>query len=145
MPTEDPYRHCDDLRHVFEELGIDRAVAGGQSLGGTVALDFAFAYAERVRGLVLAPALPVNGWKWVEGSPVAQDLRLARGNGVKAVKAVFLDLPLCASAMELPEVATLLRQMVDDYLGWHLRHRDPGVFEAPTRLNGSTRLMLRHW
>jgi pimeloyl-ACP methyl ester carboxylesterase len=130
-PGNAAYRHCDDLRHLLEALGIDRAVNGGQSLGGTVALDFAFAYPDLVRGLVLAPALPVLGWDWVEGFPVAPALKLGRSEGVDAFRAAFLELPLTASTMAIPEVAESLRQMVTDYSGWHLRHQDAAGFEAP--------------
>ncbi len=130
-PTDAPYRHCDDLHALLTELGIDRACIGGQSLGATIAIDFTFAHPEVVRGLVLAPALPVLGWEWVEGFPPAPALRLARSEGVDAVKAAFLELPLNASAMRMPAAGATLRQMITDYSGWHLTHSDPGSFEAP--------------
>ena len=129
------YRHADDLVRVLDELGIERAWFGGESFGGTVALDVAFAYPERVSGLVLAPALPVLGWKWVEGFPVAPAFEMARRRGPDAFAAAFLDLPLVASAMALPEVEAALRAMVGDYSGWHLRHRDPATFEAPNAID----------
>ncbi len=135
LPSSTEYRHCDDVRTLLEHLGIDEACVGGQSLGGTVALDVALAHPELVRGLVLAPALPVLGWRWVEGFPVAPALQLARTDGVDAAKAAFLDLPLNATAMSLPGVAASLRAMVADYSGWHLTHRDPGVFEAPDAID----------
>lgn len=130
-PTDAPYRHCDDLRALLDLLGIDRVCIGGQSLGATIAIDFTFAYPELVRGLVLAPALPVMGWEWVEGFPPAPALRLARSEGVEAAKAAMLELPLNASAMRVPTAAATLRQMITDYSGWHLQHSDPGSFEAP--------------
>ena len=126
-----PYRHCDDVRVLLEQLGIERAWVGGQSLGAGLAIDLALAYPEAVAGLIAAPALPVLGWQWVEGFPPAPALKLVRTEGVEAAKAAFLDLPLNASAMEQPAVAVALRRMVEDYSGWHLHNPDPGTFEAP--------------
>jgi 3-oxoadipate enol-lactonase len=134
-PTGAPYRHCDDLRRLLDELGIDRACFGGESLGGTVALDVAFAHPELVNGLILAPALPVLGWEWVEGFPIAPAFEVARREGSDAFAAAFLDLPLIASAMAIPDVAASLRQMVGDYSCWHMQHRDPGTFEAPDAID----------
>ena len=133
-PTDAPYRHCDDVRVLLEALGVDRLCLGGQSFGGTVALDFALAYPEVVAGLILAPALPVLGWDWVEGFPVKPALEAGLRDGVDAYKQAFFELPLNASAMADPGVAPLLREMIGDYSGWHLAHRDPGRFEAPNAI-----------
>lgn len=130
VPTG-PYRHCDDVRVLLDRLGIERAWIGGQSLGAGLAIDFALAFPESVAGLIMAPALPVIGWRWVEGFPPEPALKLVRTEGVDAAKAAFLELPLNASAMEHPAVAAALGRMVVDYSGWHLRHPDPGTFEAP--------------
>ena len=46
------------LAGLLDELGIDRAVIGGNSLGGRVAVEFALRHPDRVRGLIgLAPAM----------------------------------------------------------------------------------------
>lgn len=130
-PTGEPYRPVDDLRSVLDALDLGRACIGGQSLGGTIAVDFALAYPERVDALILAPALPVMGWEWVEGFPPAPALRLVRTQGVDAALAACLDLPLHASAMEIPHVAEQLRRMAQETSGWHLTHRVSTVFAAP--------------
>ena len=44
---------ADDLRWLCEELGIERPVVAGRSLGGSVCLNYAVRYPERVRGVVL--------------------------------------------------------------------------------------------
>ena len=129
-----PYRHCDDLRTLLDALDFGRASVGGQSMGATVAIDFALAHPDAVTGLVLAPPLPVLGWEWVEGFPVKRALDLIATEGPDAAKAAFLDLPLHASAMANPKVAALLRRMYDDYSGWHYRHADPGRFEATDQI-----------
>ena len=135
MPSGAPYRHCHDLAALLGELGIDRVCIGGQSLGGAVALDFALAYPEMVRGLILAPVLPLLGWEWVEGLPVKPAIEVGTSEGPDAFKSAFLGLPLNATAMAKPPLARLLREMLDDYSGWHLEHRDPGGFEEPNAID----------
>jgi pimeloyl-ACP methyl ester carboxylesterase len=49
------------LEAVFAEAGVDRAVLVGVSYGGLIAGEFAARHPRRVRGLVLASALP-PGW-----------------------------------------------------------------------------------
>ena len=54
--TDDPFSYwdlADDLKGLLDLLGIERAVVGGMSQGGFVALRFALKYPERVSGLVL--------------------------------------------------------------------------------------------
>src|SRR6202171_6090576 len=53
--TDDPFTYwdlADDLRRLLDHLGIARAVVGGMSQGGFVALRFALAYPERVAALI---------------------------------------------------------------------------------------------
>ncbi|HEY1162585.1 MAG TPA: alpha/beta hydrolase [Candidatus Dormibacteraeota bacterium] len=54
--TVDPFSYwdlADDLKGLLDHLGIERAVIGGMSQGGFVALRFALRYPERVSALVL--------------------------------------------------------------------------------------------
>jgi 3-oxoadipate enol-lactonase len=54
--TDDPFTYWDlaeDLRGLLDHLGIARAVIGGMSQGGMVALRFALKYPERVAALIL--------------------------------------------------------------------------------------------
>jgi pimeloyl-ACP methyl ester carboxylesterase len=48
------FSHVEDLAAVLDAVGAARAVLVGCSQGGRVALDFALAHPERVRGLLLA-------------------------------------------------------------------------------------------
>src|ERR1051325_10216164 len=43
----------DDLCGLMDLLGLDSASVGGLSMGGNVALNFAFAHPDRVRALIL--------------------------------------------------------------------------------------------
>jgi 3-oxoadipate enol-lactonase len=54
--TDDPYSYsdlADDLKGLLDHLGIARAVIGGMSQGGFVALRFALKHPERVQALIL--------------------------------------------------------------------------------------------
>ncbi len=54
--TDDPFSYwdlADDLRGLLDHLGIARAVIGGMSQGGFVALRFALKHPERVQALIL--------------------------------------------------------------------------------------------
>jgi 3-oxoadipate enol-lactonase len=54
--TDDPFTYwdlADDLRGLLDHLGIERAVIGGMSQGGFVALRFALQHPERVSALML--------------------------------------------------------------------------------------------
>ena len=54
--TDDPFTYwdlADDLRGLLDHLGIERAVIGGMSQGGMVALRFALKHPDRVAALIL--------------------------------------------------------------------------------------------
>ena len=54
--TDEPFSYwdlADDLKGLLDHLGVERAVIGGMSQGGFVALRFALKYPERVSGLIL--------------------------------------------------------------------------------------------
>ena len=58
-PATFPYTHrsyAEFVRDFMMTMGIPKAVVAGQSLGGTVALEFALDFAERTAGLVLIAA-----------------------------------------------------------------------------------------
>jgi pimeloyl-ACP methyl ester carboxylesterase len=46
--------YADQLLYLMDELGIDRAVLTGHSMGGQIGITFALAYPERIDALVLA-------------------------------------------------------------------------------------------
>ena len=44
----------EDLRRLMDHVGVERPVLGGFSMGGSIALNLALAYPDRVRALILA-------------------------------------------------------------------------------------------
>ncbi len=59
-PTEGRFSHTDDLRVLLNSLKIENAMLVGCSLGGKVCIDFALAYPDRVRALVMVGSVPAG-------------------------------------------------------------------------------------
>ncbi|MDF2882823.1 MAG: alpha/beta hydrolase [Clostridiaceae bacterium] len=61
-PSE-PFSHCEDLKGLFNYLGIDKAHLIGVSVGGAIAIDFTLQYPQLVKSLILSgPSL--NGYNF---------------------------------------------------------------------------------
>ncbi|MEW6194924.1 MAG: alpha/beta hydrolase [Bacteroidota bacterium] len=56
-----PFSHIEDLKKLFEQLKINKAIIFGMSGGGELAIDFTLIYPEKVNALVLAGAV-VGGY-----------------------------------------------------------------------------------
>jgi pimeloyl-ACP methyl ester carboxylesterase len=118
-----PYSNMDDLVGLMDHLAISRAHIVGLSMGATVVVDFALAHPERVHALVA-----VDGGPSSTGGPPAdvQNVIAQAGAGhmAEALEA-WLASSLFAPAMERPEVAARMREMVTDYTWWSARN--PGL------------------
>lgn len=79
-----PERLVADLGAVLDATGADRAVVGGLSMGAAVALRFALARPERVRGLVLA-SFPAGRRRGAEAAGSG------RGRGIAARAEAFAE------------------------------------------------------
>jgi len=130
----EPYSDSDDLAALLDQRGGGPAHVIGLSMGGRVALDFAVTHSTRVRSLTLIDTV-VGGWPWsrqwlVSYAPV---LEAARRKDIAAAKQAWLELALFAPLREQPAVAERVRQMVDDYSGWHFVNPDPArALQPPT-------------
>lgn len=58
--------HAADLEATAAELGLDKFVLVGHSLGGAVAMEYAALYPQRLTGLVLVDSAPLGGLKGVD-------------------------------------------------------------------------------
>jgi pimeloyl-ACP methyl ester carboxylesterase len=108
-----PYQSHMDLRALLDHLGIERAHLVGLSLGGRIAVDFALAYPERVRSMVLAgPGL--SGYTWDEAAmrewfaPI--DDAIGEGDSLRAAD-LWLQTGFMAPAMEDAELAPWLTRL----------------------------------
>jgi pimeloyl-ACP methyl ester carboxylesterase len=126
LPTDAAYTHFEDLKGLLDALGIDQPHLVGLSKGGGVALDFALAFPQRVRSLVLIDAV-LGGFAWSAAGSARDEAvwQAAAAGGIPAAKASWLAHPLFAPALRQPEVAARLKQIIDDYSGWHFVNANP--------------------
>lgn len=105
---------ADDVAALLDELSIGRAVVGGLSMGGYVALAFYRAYPERVRALVLADTRPHADTD--EGRRTREETaRRALEEGMVPIADTMLPKLLSAATLEgRPEVVARVRSMVLD-------------------------------
>lgn len=111
---------------VMNQLGIDRYVVAGNSMGGWVAWNMALAYPRRVSGLVLIDS---------SGAPEAKPTRLpigfqlAQSAAVRPILSVFTPRVIIKQSLEqsVGDPASITPAMVDLY--WKLL-RHPGNREA---------------
>ena len=119
VPTAS-FSPADDLRAVVAHLKIERAALIGHSLGGTIALDFALQYPERVSSLILvAPGL--NGYAWSnEYSEWFKEIwNLSQ---LTEMTKQALSAPFYALGMEKPdiksEIKTIVKENLQKMLTW---------------------------
>ena len=126
VPADTLYAHFDDLKALFDALGIEQAHLVGLSKGGGVALDFALAFPAYVRSLVLIDSI-LGGFSWsAEGS--ARDALVwqrAGEGGIPAARESWRVHPLFAPAQRNTAVAARLDRIIDEYSGWHFVHANP--------------------
>jgi pimeloyl-ACP methyl ester carboxylesterase len=132
-PPKGPYSYGDDIEALLDHLGIDRAHLVGLSLGGGIAIDFALTHGARVRSLVLVAASAVAGYPWAKEIDdwFVEIGAAARRGDMEEAKRLWLATGWFTSAMTNPRTAAKLREIMGDYSGWHLAHKNPVVRPAP--------------
>ena len=119
LPTTSSYAPVDDLMALLHHLGLTQAHILGLSLGGAVAIDFALTYPEATDKLIVVDT-GLREYQWEAfGTTLSQVQSVAMTSGIEAAQSHFLNDALFASAMENPQLAVRLKQMVTDYSGWH--------------------------
>lgn len=149
LPSAESYFAPGDLKALLEYLGLETAAILGLSLGGGVAVDFALAYPDATRALILAGAM-VGGWEWSSGWNERTGAVWAAGRAeeIEAARERWLALPLFEPAQEQPEVARALLRMVSEYSGWHWvndapeQHLDPPANERLGSITAPTLIIL---
>jgi pimeloyl-ACP methyl ester carboxylesterase len=135
-------READDLLRVLDALGVADAVVVGMSQAARVALDVAWRFPDRVRGVVLQgapyPGLPVAGAVGEE-IPVAAYAALARAGSLADLRAQWGAHPLMRVFSESARALTaeLLsaytgRDLLQSGVGPDLRDPDLAAIAAPT-------------
>jgi len=126
LPGTAPYTHADDLKALLDFLGIARAHIIGHSFGGENAINFALAYPEATRSLILVDN-DVQGAEGLPASTPEEDAAwaaifaaLEKGDKHAAAEAVLDRHPLFVVARTMPAARTLQVDMFADYSWWHL-------------------------
>lgn len=121
-----------DLRALLDTLGIRAAHIVGLSAGATVALDFAAAFPDRVRGLVLYGMPPVQGY------PSMPHMRprdifgdIARRYGMDSVRRMILASPLVWVPTGRQDLRDAMRAAVSAYGGRDLLDPQPESGRVP--------------
>lgn len=133
MPTDQPYAHADDLKALLEFLGIESAHVFGHSFGGEIAINFALAYPEMVRSLVLiepdiqgAQGLPALTPE-EEASFAAVFAALEKEDNAGAALAIVDMHPLVAVAKDVPDARELILSAFTDYQWFQFLNENPVV------------------
>ncbi len=126
------YSHTTDLVALLDHLNIDRAHILGHSFGGRIAFDFVFNYPERIISLILPDAAmdvtDLNAtpnedvWAWINDT-----WRAGREEGIEEAKKIWINGSPLKPAMGNPRSAPIVRELIEDYSGWHWANDDPHV------------------
>ena len=128
-PTIKSYTYHDDLRNLVELLGIGSMCLIGHSLGGSIAINFALKYPEHTSALVLVdPGLGGFDWSGDLMSWMESTWNAASESSLEEAREVWLGGAPWKPALENPEVATRVKEMIWDYSGWHWMNEDPHEF-----------------
>jgi pimeloyl-ACP methyl ester carboxylesterase len=123
-------RYVEVVDHFLSRLGIDRAVVGGNSLGGAIAWRYAVAHPEHVAALVLVDA---GGYPTDKPPPIA--FRLGKLPIVSTLMAHLDPTPLVEKTLREcyghPERVT--KELVERYVDLTLRPGNRQAFGARTR------------
>ena len=133
VPDTVPYTYDEDLAALMDYLKIDKAVIVGHSMGGAPAFYYTYNNPDRVLALVLAEGGPfINDPAIIDTvnlpdyfSEFYKAIKIARKEGLEKGKEAWLNIHPMKTAAENPQSSELLKQMINDYSGWHWFNRDP--------------------
>jgi pimeloyl-ACP methyl ester carboxylesterase len=110
-----PYSPVADLVALMEHLQLKRANLVGNSMGGTLALDFALVQPDRT-GAVVVVASMAGGYPVPEEDEKAVEavMRTARERGTAAAVPMWLQHPMVNVAVRHATAGPLLRTMIED-------------------------------
>jgi pimeloyl-ACP methyl ester carboxylesterase len=113
------------LKALLDGLEIAHACVIGQSMGGEVAIDFALAYPEAIRALVLVDPI-LGGYAFSEWEETwGAVFGVAAAEGAQAALALMIGLPAFETIQANPALESRLMRIWSDYSGWHFAHHDP--------------------
>ncbi len=125
IPTGD-YAHHTDLYALMQHFGIQKANLVGLSMGGRVVIDFAITYPGAVKSLTMVDAV-VHGYQAKENVSTLAVGNAARERGPKAANEMWLKHDLFIPANKNHAVAAQLKNIIDNYSGWHWVNKNPWI------------------
>ena len=130
------YSPSDDLAALLDALGYEAAHLVGLSRGSLTALEFALAYPQRLRRLILEGAY-INGLALSrEYQEVKNEVEfVAQRCGVDHAKRIWINSCLFASSLAYPGVNERLRLMLEAYNPWHWLHPSTEMLIQPAAIN----------
>ena len=124
-----------DLRDLLDKLEIEKAVVIGHSQGTDSALRFAFAFPERLSGLVLVGSGPPEGfglpWNGPDAIDFEQLAKTAQEKGLDAMRASFDGHPMMNGFVEGSEGFEIAMTMFGSYDGRDLLQPKPPANATP--------------
>jgi pimeloyl-ACP methyl ester carboxylesterase len=107
-------------------------------MGGRIAVDYALTYPNECLSLALIDPV-IGGWEWSPEwlNSYAPVMRAAQRGDIAAAKAAWLAHPIFTTLRSNTALYARLRQMVNDYSGWHFAHTDPARELNPPAWNSS--------
>lgn len=115
LPTDQKYSHHEDLLFLVNSLHVTKSIITGLSLGGAIAINYCLLYPNRVSRLILVDS-DIGGYKKSNLSKMYESVETGRK--------LWYSNPLIARALRKRSVAKKLKQIIDDYSGWHWLHKD---------------------
>lgn len=125
------YSHVKDLDALLKFLEIEKAHIIGLSLGGTIAIDLALDYPEKVTSLILASTAPV-GFGSQDDQLTKKTLMIyevARSNRFDEAVAMWLDHPVFKTIH--PRFKPKLRKMIFNNLPSWILPQDNMIWSSP--------------
>lgn len=134
LPDGTNYAHHTDLFALMQYFGLQQANLMGLSMGGRVIIDLALTYPEAVLSLVLVDAV-LHGYQFKENFSTQAVTKAAQEGGAEAANKAWLEHDLFIPANRQPRVATQLKNIVDNYSGWHWVNKNPWIPIDPPAVN----------
>lgn len=145
---EEAYTPSDELRELLRALDIQKAYIVGSSFGGGIAIDFALAYPEITKALIVAEP-GVAGHRFT--SEVAQTMRevfaaIGRGDREEAIEALLRG-PALRHARDNPSAWKRIEALVrDNFDGFITRVavllREPSAWGRLSQIRAPTLLLI---
>jgi len=144
----DPFHPADDMLAILDQLGVDQAYIVGLSNGGSFAVDFALAYPERVKTLILAEP-GITGFQF-DASITRQQMEMIAAFRVRDMDKAT-RLALASPAFEFTRrnhdawvaVERLVRRNVGSFAMFpRYRYHEPRAVDALARLSVPTALIV---